>query len=94
MSTRSEKLSTRAGTLVYLVLVALTVLTWAVGVSGAAGLGISLFVLAVALVKGHLIGDWFMGLRWVRGPWRWVVAVWLLLPGALITWAFMLAHRS
>jgi len=84
----------RPCTLVYLVLVLLTVATWAVGTAGLGGLPVSLLVLAVALLKGHLIGDWFMGLRSVRGIWRWVVAIWLLIPGGLISIAFVLSDRG
>jgi len=74
-----------------LLLVALTLVTYRIGESGAGGLDVSLMVLALALVKGWLVGDYFMGLRRVRGPWRWPVVVWLLLPGTLIATAFVLA---
>ena len=84
----------RPCTLVYLSLVGLTVLTWAIGRSELGGLGLALMVLALALFKGHLVGDWFMGLRDVRGIWRWVVVIWLLLPGGLITTAFVLSYRG
>ena len=81
----------RHRTLVYATLVALTLLTWRVGEMQLSGLNISLPVLGIALFKGHLIGDWFMGLKGLRSPWRWVVLVWLLVPGGLITWAFVQA---
>ena len=78
----------RPYTLVYLLLIVLTLVTWRVGEIGLSGLHISLLVLGIALFKGHLIGDWFMGLRGLSGPWRWVVLIWLFVPGVLITWAF------
>jgi len=81
----------RPCTRVFLLLVALTLVTYRIGESGAGGLDVSLMVLALALVKGWLVGDYFMGLRRVRGPWRWPVVVWLLLPGTLIATAFVLA---
>ena len=84
----------RPCTLVYLSLVALTLLTWAVGRSGLSGLGLALMVLGLALFKGHLVGDWFMGLRDVRGIWRWAVVLWLLVPGSLIATAFVLSYRG
>ena len=31
-----------------------------------------------------------MGLHGLRGPWRWVILIWLLLIGVLITTAFTL----
>jgi hypothetical protein len=69
----------------------LTLLTFLVGWAGLGGLKVSLLVLALALIKGQLIGDYFMGLGQVRGPWRWVIGLWLLIPGGLITLAFVMA---
>lgn len=82
----------RPCTLVYAGLLLLTCVTWAVGRVGLEGLGVALLVLAFALLKGQLIGDWFMGLRDVRGLWRWVVVIWLVIPGGLITLAFVLSY--
>ena len=84
----------RPCTVAYGALVFLTLVTWGIGRAGLAGPGAALLVLALALFKGHLIGDWFMGLRGVRGIWRWVVVIWLLIPGVLITIAFVLSYRS
>ena len=83
--------SIRPCTFVYIVLMALTVITWLIGKAGLAGLEISLIVLAFALFKGLLIGDYYMGLRGIKGFWRWVIIIWLVLPGGLITWAFLSA---
>ena len=91
LSTRRPPL--RACTLVYGVMMLLTLVTWGIGASGASGLAISLVVLLFALLKGQLVGDWFMGLRRVRGWWRWVVLVWLFVTGSLITIAFVLSSR-
>jgi hypothetical protein len=68
--------------------------TFFIGVAGLGGLGVSLTVLALALIKGQLLGDYFMGLKGLRGPWRWVIVLWLFVPGALITLAFVLASRA
>lgn len=80
----------RPCTRVYLVLMALTFVTFAVGQLGLGGLSVSLLVLGFALLKGQLVGDFFMGLKGIRGPWRWVIIIWLILPGGLITLAFSL----
>jgi len=81
-------------TLIYALMIGLTITTWAIGQLGLSGLWVSLTVLAFALFKGHLIGDWFMGLRSIRGVWRWVIVLWLVVPGLLITTAFVLASRG
>ena len=70
----------------------LTLATWAFGRTEIMGHGIALPVLAIALFKGHLVGDWFMGLRQVRGPWRWAVVSWLLLTGGSVAIAFLLTN--
>lgn len=75
----------------YGVLMGLTLVTWAVGMLGLRGMGATFFVLGLALFKGQLVGDWFMGLRSVRGLWRWVIALWLLLVGSLVGVAFWLS---
>ena len=79
-------------TLTYLIMVILTVATWAIGSIAEAGLELSLLVLLFAMVKGQMVGDFFMGLRVVKGFWRWVIFIWLFIPGALITIAFVLAE--
>lgn len=73
-------------------MVALTLVTYSIGRLGLSGLDIALGVLLLALIKGHLIGAYFMGLNRVQGFWRWPVTIWLLLPGLLITIAFVLAE--
>ena len=77
---------------IYLTLIALSVLTWSVGESGAGGLSISTLVLLLALIKGVLIGDYFMGLKQVNSAWRWSIHLWLLIPAGLILLAFISAH--
>ncbi len=81
----------RPCTLVYLVLVGLTLVTWVAGRLGLQGMGVTFFVLGLALLKGQLIGDGFMGLRHVRGFWRWAILTWLVGVGALVGVAFFLS---
>jgi cytochrome c oxidase subunit IV len=81
----------RPCTWVYLAMLGLTLVTFGIGAAGLGGLTLSLSVLGLALIKGQMVGDYFMGLQAVKGPWRWVIALWLLLPGALISLAFTLA---
>ncbi len=78
----------RPCTWVYVVLLSLTFITWLVGVNHFSGRFFAFLVFGFALLKGQLIGDYFMGLKQVAGPWRWVVFTWLLLVGILISSAF------
>ncbi len=90
MDTFTNK-SKRNATIVYGVLITFTFITFFIGESGASSLTISLFVLALALIKGELVGSYFMGLAGIRGLWRLPVTIWLLIPGSLITIAFYLS---
>jgi hypothetical protein len=82
----------RACTWVWLVMLLLTGITYGIGQQGLGGPGISLTVLFFALLKGHLVGAYFMGLNQVRGFWRWPVTLWLLVPGGLISIAFIMSY--
>ena len=66
----------------------LTLTTWYIGMLGFSGFGVAMLLLGAALVKGQLVGSWFMGLREVRGIWGWVITIWLWIPGSLIALAF------
>ncbi len=82
----------RPCTKVWLALMGITLITYGVGRLGLDGVETSLLVLGLALVKGQLVGDWFMGLGRVRGLWRWPVTLWLFVPGSLIALAFLLTE--
>ena len=81
----------RVCTWAWLIMMSLTLVTYLIGQAGLSGLSVSLTVLGIALVKGQMVGDLFMGLKPVRGFWRWPVTLWLFIPGALVTTAFVLA---
>lgn len=92
MSTMNrERVRLRPCTLVYLAMIGLTLVTFGIGAAGLGGLEVSLTVLAFALIKGQMLGDYFMGLKGLSGPWRWVIFLWLFVPGTLITAAFILS---
>lgn len=92
MNTMTEnKYFFRPCTWIFLLLMGLTIVTWFIGMKQFSSLQISLMVLGIALLKGQLIGDYFMGLRQVSGFWRWTVAIWLLLIGSLISYAFYIS---
>jgi cytochrome c oxidase subunit 4 len=82
----------RACTWVWLAMLLLTGITFGIGQQGLSGPGISLGVLFIALLKGHLVGAYFMGLSQVRGFWRWPVTLWLIIQGGLISAAFIIPY--
>lgn len=82
----------RPCTWVFVAMLALTFVTYLIGKAGLSTGWVSLLVLGFALLKGHLVGDYFMGLGRLRSLWRWVIVLWLILPGILITTAFELSR--
>ncbi|MCW8840117.1 MAG: cytochrome C oxidase subunit IV family protein [Gammaproteobacteria bacterium] len=80
----------RPCTRIWLLMMVLTFITWAVAQLGLSGQWLILGVLAIALVKGQLVVDHFMGLRRVRGFWRPLLTGYLLLLGAALAGAFFL----
>ncbi len=80
----------RPCTVIWLLLLALTFTTYAAAELGLQGKGLVIGVLAIALIKGQLVADWFMGLRRVGSFWRPVLIGYLLVAGSLIAVAFLL----
>ncbi len=74
---------------IWLLLVALTIVTFTVGELRLAGPVVVALVLATAFTKGQLVVDHFMGLR--RAPWRWRALLfgWLLGVVALVSLAYL-----
>ena len=83
-----KKQSTIVETAVFLLLIALTLVTYQVGEIGLSGTNISLGVFAIALFKGALISEHFMQLKHASGLWRWMILIWLILLGIVIYLAF------
>lgn len=80
----------RPCTLIWLLLLVLTFATYASAQLGLQGKGLILGVLTLAIIKGHLVTDHFMGLRQVSGFWRPLLATYFLIVGGLIAAAFLL----
>lgn len=92
MNRQQKTLGIRPCTWVYLFLMLFSFVTFLIGQFGLTGLEVSLAVLLLALLKGQLVGAYFMGLGSLRGLWRWPVFIWLFIPGMLIGTAFILSY--
>lgn len=77
-------------TAIWLLLVALTLLTFSIGEAGMAGQSVMLGLLCIALVKGQMVANYFMGLRHVSIWWRALVLFYFLLVGGLIALAYLM----
>jgi caa(3)-type oxidase subunit IV len=80
----------RPCTRVWLVLMVLTCLTYAIGESGWSGTAAMLIVLGTAFIKVEMVANYFMGLRRTRWLWRGIVLGWLILVSVLITVAYLM----
>lgn len=89
MNTSHKPHFIRPCTRVWLVLIVLTSITYAIGEAGLGGLGITLIVLGTAAVKVELVASYFMGLRRTRWLWRGLMLGWLILVTGLITIAYL-----
>lgn len=88
--------SSRALTLAWLVLLAITATTWWMGggrVQAATGSMVPVLVLcALTFVKGLLVSLEFLELRHAPALWRWLVCGWLTLVLLLIALAFWVSR--
>lgn len=77
-------------TCIWLVLVALTLLTYVIGEEVAAGKAVMLSVLMIALIKGQLIANYFMGLRQVSWLWRGIILGYFVVVGVMVAIAYLM----
>ena len=78
-------------TTIWLLLIALTLVTFTIGESGHGGSSAMLAVLLIALVKGQMVANYFMGLRHVHIGWRALILAYFVIVGGLIALAYQLA---
>ena len=91
MNGESEKrYAIRPCTLVWLILIVLTLVTYFAGETGMSGSGTVALVMGIAFVKGQLVADRFMALKGVVGKWRWPVTIWLVVVCSMIGVAYWL----
>lgn len=77
-------------TRIWLAVTGLTLANFAVASVGWSGRWAMLTVLALAFVKGRLVIDYFMDLRYCRPLWRGIVMGWLGAVTAIIAFAYWL----
>ena len=83
----------RPCTRIWLVLMALTCTTFAIGETGWSGTAVMLTVLGTAVIKVEMVANFFMGLRRTRWLWRGIVLGWLITVSALITVAYLMTVK-
>ena len=74
--------------IIYLLLLLLSIATYQVAETMDKQISISIGVLIVAVIKAFLIGEYFMQLKQVNGFWRWSVPIWLIILAIGLFMAF------
>ncbi|CAG0967649.1 cytochrome c oxidase subunit IV [Methylophilaceae bacterium] len=78
-------------TVVWLILIALTLLTFSIGDAGMAGQAVMLGLLLIAIVKGQMVANYFMGLRQAAFWWRALVLFYFIIVGGMIAVAYLMS---
>ncbi len=82
--------STLFSTVIWLLLVALTVATFSIGEAGMAGKNIMLILLSIAMIKSQMVANYFMALRQTKLIWRLVMLLYFVIVGGLIALAYLI----
>lgn len=82
-------ISNRFATWIWLALVILTLLTFAIGEEVTAGRAVMMSVLLISLIKGQLIANYFMGLRHVSWLWRGIILGYFVIVGSMVAVAYL-----
>lgn len=81
----------RPCTTIWLILIALTLLTLGIGEMGLGGVSVVAFILLTTIIKSQMIVNYFMGLRRVKLFWRVVLFLYLLIVCGLIGLAYLMS---
>ncbi|SCZ58166.1 cytochrome C oxidase subunit IV family protein [Thiohalomonas denitrificans] len=86
---KSESTTVRAFTVIWVLLLVLTLMTFAIGEMQLAGPAAVSFVLAMTLLKSQLVASWFMGLRRAPILFRAIMTGYLVVVTAFIAIAYL-----
>ena len=80
-------------TAIWLVLVALTIVTFSLGEAGMSGKGVMLTLLAITMIKSQLVANYFMALRKTKFLWRAIMFGYFIIVGGLIAMAYLMGLK-
>ncbi|MGJ8619742.1 MAG: cytochrome C oxidase subunit IV family protein [Methylophilaceae bacterium] len=86
---KTENITNYFSTLIWLVLVALTIVSYCLGETGMHGKAIMLTLLAITMIKSQLIANYFMGLYKTKLLWRSIMFSYFVIVGGLIALAYL-----
>ncbi|MDI1310184.1 MAG: cytochrome C oxidase subunit IV family protein [Methylotenera sp.] len=80
-------------TVIWLTLVALTIITFSLGESAMSGKGVMLTLLAITMIKSQLVANYFMALRKTKFLWRAIMFGYFIIVGSLIAMAYLMGLK-
>lgn len=80
-------------TVIWLILVALTMVTFSIGETGMSGKIVMLTLLAIAMIKSQMVANYFMALRNIRLLWRGIMLGYFVIVGGLIAAAYLMGLK-
>ena len=83
----------KLSTLVWGILILLTLSTYLIGESGAVGKSAMLLLITLSFIKGQLVANYFMNLRHAHGLWRAIIFAYFLVVGGLIAITYISSVR-
>lgn len=78
-------------TIIWLLLVALTIATFGIGEAGLTGKFSMLIVLCITMIKSQMVAHYFMALRETKLIWRLVMLIYFIIVGGLIALAYLMS---
>jgi caa(3)-type oxidase subunit IV len=78
-----------SATVIWLILVALTLATWRIGEAGMVGKSAMLLLLFIAMIKSQMVANYFMALRHTRLLWRGIMFGYFVIVGGLIALSYL-----
>jgi cytochrome c oxidase subunit IV len=80
-------------TVIWLVLIALTFMTFSLGETGMSGKYVMLTLLTITMIKSQLVANYFMALRKTKLLWRAIMFGYFIIVGSLIALAYLMGLK-
>lgn len=88
-NTKTKPKSNLFPTIIWLVLIIFTIMTYSLGKADISGKVAMLTLLAITMVKSQLVANYFMGLRKTKLLWRAIMFGYFIIVGSLIAVAYL-----
>lgn len=86
---KTENKTKYFSTAIWLVLVALTIVSFCLGETDMQGKDVMLTLLAITMIKSQLVANYFMGLYKTKLLWRGIMFSYFVIVGGLIALAYL-----